>query len=141
MSELIQQQIKTFVVMLSCGVAVETMWQIKGYAKNKLSTYNVIKKFRGDDIMEIMFWVLASWTLSMFMYYCTYGAVTLQGMIGFLAGLLLWKKICCGILKTVWVEKEEVENLKTIAKLSTSRRLENNDWKKGVRKRKRKKNV
>ena len=140
-TELIEEQIKTVGVMFACGVVTETMWIAKSYGKNKLGSYKIIKIFKTRDLLEIVFWIFASVTLSMFMYYSTYGAITLHGTIGFLAGLLLWKKICCGILKTVWAEKEEVESLKTIARLSTLKRLENNDWKKGVLKRKKKKNV
>ena len=140
-NELIEEQIKTFGVMFSCGIVIETLWMIKKYVKNKLSSYKSASKFKTAEFVEIIFWVLASTSLSMFMYYCTYGAVTLHGLIGFLTGLLLWKKICCGILKTVWAEKEEVENLKTIAKLLTLKRLENNDWKEGALRKKKKKNA
>lgn len=140
-TELIYEQIKTIVVMFGAGVVIESLWLAKKYGQEKSVRINIIGKFKSEWLIEMMFWILAAGIYSMFLYYCSYGVITFHGIVGFLIGLLLWKKICCGILKIVWVEKEEVENLKTTAKLSTSKRLENRDWKKGKLRRKKKKNV
>ncbi len=140
-SELIAEQIKTVVVMFGAGVVVGSLWDIKKYGQEKIGTIQIVGKIKTKVIIEIVFWIITAVVYSNFMYYCSYGVVTFHGIIGFLAGILLWKKICCGILKIVWVEKEEVENLKTTAKLSASKKLENRGWKKGELKRKKKKNV
>ena len=140
-TDLIAEQIKTVAVMFSAGVVVGSLWTIKKYGQVKIGETKIIGRIKVKESIEIIFWIVTAIVYSNFLYYCSYGVITFHGIIGFLTGLLLWKKICCGILKTVWAEKEEVENLKTIAKLSTSKRLENNDWKKGKLKRKKKKNV
>lgn len=126
-TELITSQAKTLAVMAAAGVLVESLWQIKKRIK--------IKKW----ISEIAFWAAAAVSIPMFLYYCAYGAPSVHAAIGFFAGLLLWKKICCGIIKEVWVENDEAENSKTTAALSISKTQENRGWKKDGRRRKKRK--
>ena len=120
-SDLIISQAKALGVMFCSGVLVEIFWQIKKYAKHR--------------VIDCLFWAGAFATISMFMYYGSFGKVTLYSVAGFFAGLLLWKKICCGIINNVWVENEEgaAENLKTTARSSIPIRPESRGWKKGRR--------
>lgn len=129
LTELITQQLITFGTMTAAGILIQILWQIRTYAKRYLS----------NIIVETSFWIAAAYILTSFLYYCAYGKVSLYGGAGFLTGLLLCRKICCGILKEVWEEKEEAENLKTTARSSTSKRRENKGWKKDRQRRKRKK--
>ncbi len=138
LTELIILQAKAVFAMFCAGVIVETMWQLKNYAKSK-----VLLKNKNIIILEGMFWLITSVVFSKFLYYSTFGRITLYTVIGFLTGLLLWKKICCAIIKEVWVEKEEgaAANLKTTARSSTLIKLEKRGWKrdrqkKGARKKK-----
>lgn len=140
-TELIAEQVKTVAVMVGAGVVVGSLWSIKKYGQEKIGEIKIIGRVKVKELIEIIFWIITALVYSNFVYYCSYGVITFHGIIGFLAGILLWKKICCGILKIVWVEKEEVENLKTTAKLSASKKRENRGWKKGELKRKKKKNV
>lgn len=132
-SELIQSQIETFAVMLSAGILTETIWQIKKYIQYR--SRGKVCSVCG----ELLFWVGAIVIITKFLYYSSFGKISFHAAAGFLAGLLLWKKICCDIIEIVWVEKEEAENLKTTARSSILRRPENKGWKKGGQKRKRKK--
>ena len=132
LTDLIILQAKAVAVMFCAGVLVESLWQLKKYAKPKVSR-------RAKGIIEIAFWICAAIAISRFLYYCAFGRLTLYSVIGFFAGLILWKKLCCGILKEVWVEKEEAANLKTTARSSISIRPENRGWKKGGQKRLKKK--
>ena len=125
-TELIVLQAKAVAVMFCAGIVTQTLWQIKIRIKHRA-------------LAELIFWPAAALILCKFLYYCAFGKLTLYSAAGFFAGLLLWKKICCGILKEVWVEKDEAENLRTTAKSSTSIRPESKGWKKGVQKRRRKK--
>lgn len=132
LTDLIILQAKAVAVMFCAGVLVGSLWQLKKYAKHRLSR-------RAKVIIEIAFWICAAIAISRFLYYCAFGRLTLYSVIGFFAGLILWKKLCCGILKEVWVEKEEAANLKTTARSSISIRPENRGWKKGGQKRLKKK--
>lgn len=143
-SELVISQSKAVSVMFCAGIAVETLWQLKTYAKvrscrRKCKGHKDFGKRAGGLAAEAGFWIGAAGILCEFLYYGSFGRVTLYSAIGFLTGLLLWKKICCGILKEVWVEKDEAENLKTTARSSISIRPEKKGWKKGGQKRRRKK--
>lgn len=51
-------------------------------------------------VIDIHFWIAAAFTLSTFLYYCTWGRLSVHAGLGFLAGLLLWKKMCCAIIRT-----------------------------------------
>lgn len=103
-SELIISQSKAVAVMFCAGIAVETLWQLKIYAKGR-SCQRRDKKCKGFRVMakgaalEAGFWVGAAVILCEFLYYGSFGRITLYSAIGFFAGLLLWKKICCGIIK------------------------------------------
>lgn len=130
-TELIIGQVRTVLVMLCAGVVTESLWQMKKRLQAAVKTV----------FFDALFWISAAVTVSMFLYYCDFGKVTVHAALAFFTGLLLWKKICCGIINDVWVENEEAENLKTTAKLSASKRLENKGWPKGRQRRKKKKNV
>ena len=129
LTELIESQAKTLTVMAAAGVLVESLWQIKKRVK--------IKRL----ISEILFWSATTAAVPAFLYYCAFGKPSVHAAAGFLIGLLLWKKICCGIIKKVWVENEEAENSKTTVASSISKKLENRGWKKGGRKEKKKKSA
>lgn len=122
-SDLMVSQARALLVMFSAGILVESFWQLKKY------------------ITGIAFWICSAVTVSMFLYYSTYGRITLYCVTGFFAGLILWKKICCGIIKQVWLEKEEgaAENSKTTARSSISIRPESKGWRKDKRKKSAKK--
>lgn len=129
LTELIVSQARTLIVMAAAGVFVESMWQIKKRIKTK------------RWISEVMFWAAAAAAISAFLYYCAFGKLSMHAAAGFLTGLLLWKKICCGIIKKVWVENEEAENLKTTAVSSISKKQGSRGWRKGGRKEKKKKSA
>lgn len=115
LTELIRQQIKIVVVMAAAGVLTESLWQLRYLMQLRA------KRFAAAIVWELLFWVSAATVISSFMYYCSFGRITFYGAAGFLAGLLLWKKNCCGII-SAWVETDEAENSKTTAKSLTWRR-------------------
>ena len=88
-------------------------------------------------VYDAAFWISAAFVISMFLYYCSYGRVTFHGAAGFLAGLLLWKKICCDII-SAWVGTDEAQNTRTTAVSSTWRKPDVSDWKKEGRSKRKK---
>lgn len=92
LTELILQQAKTLSVMLCAGILTESLWQLKKYLQSR-SRSRLIR-----SIQEIGFWAASAAALSAFLYYCAFGKLSLHAILGFFIGLLLWKKICCGIM-------------------------------------------
>ena len=90
-------------------------------------------------MVESLFWSVSTLIISMFLYYCAWGKLSVHGGLGFFTGLLLWKKMCCAIIKT-WEKTDEAKNLKITARSSTWRKPAPGGSKKDVqRKKKRKK--
>ena len=90
-------------------------------------------------MVEILFWSVSTLIISMFLYYCAWGKLSVHAGLGFFTGLLLWKKMCCAIIKT-WEKTDEAKNLKITARSSTWRKPAPGGSKKDVqRKKKRKK--
>ena len=132
LTELITLQAKTLAVMFCCGILVESLWQAKGILQRRAGR-RALWLFE-----EAVFWAASAAVLSMFLYYCAFGRITLHAGLGFLAGHLLWKKICCGIINA-WENNDEAENLRATAKSSTWKKPEGSGWKKGRWKRLRQK--
>lgn len=131
-TELIIQQIKVLAVMFSAGVLVESFRQVKKIfcvSRQKREKAEILRQV----IMELIFWTISFFIVSMFLYYASYGKLSVHGLLGFLSGVLLWKKICCDII-TAWVKTDEAKSIKTTARSSIWKQLENKGWKKDVRK-------
>lgn len=91
-TELIAEQAGTLAVMFGAGVFVESLWQ------GKKLLQRVTRRGFLRVLEEIVFWAASGAALSMFLYYCAFGKISFHALLGFLAGLLLWKKICCVII-------------------------------------------
>ena len=86
-------------------------------------------------MVEILFWSVTTLIISMFLYYCAWGKLSVHAGLGFFTGLLLWKKMCCAIIKT-WEKTDEAKNLKITARSSTWRKPAPGGSKKTCRERK-----
>ena len=128
---MIQGQLKTFFGMAAAGILTESLWQGKWLLQRKAGRFFLC------IIPEIIFWAASAAAISGFLYYCSFGTLTFHGGAGFLAGLLLWKKICCGIIGS-WVKTDEAENSGTTVKSLTWKRQGGSGSKKDVRRGKRK---
>lgn len=126
-TELIISQAKTAAVMFCCGILIESFWQIKKMLQQ------VTDKRTVWLLEEGFFWAASAASLMGYLYYCAFGEITFHAVIGFLAGLLLWKKICCGIINS-WEKRDAAENLKITARSSIWTRREKNVWRRGVKK-------
>ena len=127
LSPLIAGQLRTLLVMMAAGIFVESLWQgrclllqrLRRPSAGESAAVNSPGKFPGRHsrqspairtlarsprlyrtVIDIHFWIAAAFTLSTFLYYCTWGRLSVHAGLGFLAGLLLWKKMCCAIIRT-----------------------------------------
>ena len=133
LTEFITRQAGTLAVMAGAGVLTETLWQVLHLLQQRASS----KYFR--LVQEALFWAVCCAVIPEFLYYAAYGRLSVHAFLGFFAGVLLWKKICCGII-SAWVKDDEVQNSKTTARSSTWRKPAPGGSKKDVqRKKKRKK--
>ena len=152
LTALIAEQIRTFLVMMAAGIFVESLWQARILFLQRLrrtepgsgrsgpfgKSFHPLTNLIARAVTEILFWASATFVISMFLYYCAWGKLSVHAGLGFFAGLLLWKKMCCAIIKT-WVKTDEVQNLKITARSSTWRKPAPRDRKKDVPKKKKKK--
>lgn len=93
LTELITDQVKTVAVMFCAGVLVESLSRLKKALQLKTEA----RPLRALE--EAGFWTAAAAVLSSFLYYCAFGRISFHAAVGFLTGLLLWKKICYNIVK------------------------------------------
>ena len=92
MTELVRSQLNIFFVMGAGGLAAGLV----------LDIFRTFADRRGlGSVMEIMAWITAGFMTSEFFYYCDNGKVSFEGIASLIAGLLLWKKFFCGILKPI----------------------------------------
>ena len=155
---LIMEQVRTFTVMMAAGVFVESLWQIRSLFLQRLrragrDSWQLRQSHRagGDSwqprqshpageggwqsahplaraMVEILFWSVTTLIISMFLYYCAWGKLSVHAGLGFFTGLLLWKKICCVIIRP-WVKDDAAKNSKITARSSIWSRPGRKGWK------------
>ena len=145
LAQIITEQLRSVLVMAAAGVLTESIWQLKRKVQSVLckDPAGGVMTHTGRCIAaiisaEIAFWACAFTILSLFLYYSSFGLVTFHGIVSFLAGVLLWKKICCGIIDA-WVKTDAAQNSVTAAVSSTWKKRGKKDTKKGRLKEKKKK--
>ncbi|MBR0598321.1 spore cortex biosynthesis protein YabQ [Sinanaerobacter chloroacetimidivorans] len=92
-NQLILDQSFEFVIMLCAGMTVMLFHDLFLMIKNKLKPRNSI-----SFIQDILFWLFASILTSSFLYYCSFGRISVHAAIAFGIGAVLWKKFFCGIM-------------------------------------------
>lgn len=91
---LIADQSFEFVIMLFAGMTVMLFYDIFARIKYKL------KPGRGlSFIQDILFWLFTALLTSSFLYYCSYGRLSIHAFLAFGAGAVLWKKFFCGTIQ------------------------------------------
>lgn len=104
LSPLITGQLRTVLVMMAAGIFVESLWQARCLLLHPRQNPAIRTLARSPRlcraVIDIHFWIAAAFILSTFLYYCTWGRLAVHAGVGFLAGLLLWKKMCCAIIRT-----------------------------------------
>ena len=92
-NQLIKDQAFEFIIMLWAGMIVMILYDIFMRIKNKTKPRSSV-----SFIQDILFWVFASLLTSAFLYYCSYGQLSVHGFIAFGVGAILWKRYFCGII-------------------------------------------
>lgn len=62
-----------------------------------------------EFLLDIVFWVLISLIFSSFLYYASYGKVSVHSFIGFFAGLILWRACFYGTIKDKFKGKKTMK--------------------------------
>lgn len=113
LTDLIKTQIFESLVMLGCGMVIALLYglftkHIKIHMKNRIiaATY------------EILFWFFAGILTCQFLYYCSYGEISVHVICAFVCGVFLWNLLFYATMsmgegKCLNKRKEEVESLKT----------------------------
>ena len=96
MTELIRSQLNIFFVMTLGGMAAGLV----------LDVFEAFSQIRcagklGAAAAELIAWITVGFLVSEFMFFCDNGKVSFEGIMSFIAGLLLWKKCFCDILRPV----------------------------------------
>ena len=101
LTELITRQAGTLAVMAGAGVLTETLWQVLHLLQQRASSKYI------RLLQESLFWAVCCAVIPEFLYYAAYGRLSVHAFLGFSAGVLLWTKICCGII-SAGVKDDEV---------------------------------
>ncbi|HWQ77697.1 MAG TPA: spore cortex biosynthesis protein YabQ [Anaerovoracaceae bacterium] len=90
---LIINQSFEFVVMLFAGMAVMLFYGVFIKVKGKFKPGN-----RMSFVQDILFWLFSALLTSSFLYYCSFGRMSVHAFVAFGAGAVLWKKFFCGTI-------------------------------------------
>lgn len=88
MSPLIREQIFSFLVMFFCGAGIAAFRNFFRVIQKDFNSRGIIAA-----VQEILFWIISALITSAFLYYSSYGAVTLHGIAAFTLGAFLWYNI------------------------------------------------
>lgn len=90
---LIIDQSFEFVIMLFAGMTVMLFYELYLMVKSKTKPGNKI-----SFMQDILFWMFAALLTSSFLYYSSYGRLSIHAFLAFGAGAGLWKKFFCGTM-------------------------------------------
>lgn len=93
-NQLIVNQVFEFVIMLCSGMTLMFFRDLFLLVQKKLRPRKSIL-----FLQDMLFWLFSSLLLSSFLYYCSYGKISVHAVIAFGLGALLWKKFFYDILK------------------------------------------
>lgn len=93
MTDLIGRELHTCGIMFCCGAAVMLVFM----AGNVLAA-RCGKRRRAGRAVYLCGWLCAGYLFSEFLYTASRGVISIHGILAMAAGILLWKKIVCGII-------------------------------------------
>lgn len=94
MTELIQRELFQLAVMFYAGLAVMLLFEGREQLVCRCGKYK-----RLAVVIYLAGWACAGYVFYQFAYRACHGVLTVYGLCAFAAGIFLWKKIICGILK------------------------------------------
>lgn len=105
MTELIQRQLFQLVIMFYCGLALMLLFEGRDALVKRCG-----RRHRAAALVYFAGWICGGFLFYRFVYKASHGVITVYGLLAVAAGILLWKKIICGILKEKNGEKNEEKN-------------------------------
>lgn len=93
MTELIGRELHTCGIMFCCGIAVMLV-----FAARDALTARCGGRIRAARAVYLCGWLCAGYLFAEFLYAGSYGVVSAHGIIAMACGILLWKKLVCGII-------------------------------------------
>ena len=93
LTALIREQGYQCLILFGAGIAFMIVWQLCSLVVNKIRFRTWIRVS-----MELVFWMLAAFMVSEFLYYGTYGEISLHAIAAFAMGVLLWRKFFYDII-------------------------------------------
>ena len=94
MTELIQRELLQFLIMFYCGLAIMLLFEGRDQIIRRCGN-----RKRLAASVYLGMWICAAFLFWKFLYRASHGVLTIYEMIAVGAGILLWKKVICGILK------------------------------------------
>lgn len=107
LTELIRGQILDVTVMFGAGIGVAALYQIFRSICRLLITRKYIY-----GVLELVFWIMAAYGTSRFLYYCCYGQISVHTVCAFAAGVLLWKVCFYDIIYNIYAFLETKRKVK-----------------------------
>ena len=94
MTALIQRELFQLFIMFYGGMALMLLFTGRDSLMRRCGTHK-----RLAAAIYFGSWICASFLFYRFLYRASHGAVTVYGLLAMAAGIFLWKKVICGILK------------------------------------------
>lgn len=91
---LIYFQIFEVVIMFYAGMAAMVGQEIFQVVKNRVKP-----RKKAGFLMDILFWIFLSLLFTSFLYYASYGKISVHAILGFFVGAMLWRFCFYGIIK------------------------------------------
>lgn len=93
MTALIERELYEVFMMFYCGLSVMLLFTAGEKVIERCGRRRIL-----CGILYLSMWICASFLCSEFLYRASRGVVTFHGIVAAGMGILLWKKVICGIL-------------------------------------------
>ncbi|MEE0691615.1 MAG: spore cortex biosynthesis protein YabQ [Lachnospiraceae bacterium] len=94
MTELIRTELFQSFIMFYCGLSIMILFEGRDGLIRRCGNRKRLAGF-----IYFLGWICAAFLFYRFLYRASHGALTVCGLAAMGAGIFLWKKIICGILK------------------------------------------
>ena len=119
MTELMQREMQEIFYMFYGGLSIMMVFLVRDTLVQRCRKYQRVKGF-----LYLFFWVVAAFLFCQFLYQGAYGVISWYGLLAFGSGIILWKKVFCGILnlnynvhKSIGNTENEEENKRASKKI------------------------
>lgn len=93
MTALIERELHEVFLMFYCGLSMMMLFTAGQRIIDRCRERRMLCR-----IIYLGMWICASFLFSRFLYSASRGVISLHGLLAAGAGILLWKKVICGIL-------------------------------------------